>query len=162
MQLKDVMTRMVEITRPDAMLRDAASKMRLLDIGPLPVCEGARVVGILTDRDITIRATAEGLDPRTTAVADVMTKDVYFCYEDQDVEEAAKLMSDLQVRRLLVFDRDSNLAGIVSLGDIVTDTGDEKMAGRILHKVSEPDSVPLRPSLHDGSMKSRLGGGVQG
>ncbi len=144
MQLKDMMTRTVVVTRPDSMLKEAAAKMRMLDVGPLPVCDGSRVVGILTDRDITIRATAEGRDPKTTPVAEVMTKDVYFCYEDQDVKEAAKVMSDLQVRRLIVLDRDSNLAGIVSLGDIVTDTGDEKMAGRVLHKVSQPDSTTTR------------------
>ena len=144
MQLKDVMTRRVEIARPDNTLEEAALKMRNLDVGPLPVCLGSVVVGILTDRDITVRAIAEGRDPRSTPVAEVMTKDVFYCYEDQDVREAAKLMSDLQVRRLIVLDRDSNLVGIVSLGDLVTDTGDEKLAGRVLNRVSQPSATVLR------------------
>jgi CBS domain-containing protein len=138
MQLKDVMTRTVTTARPDWTLKEAAVQMRDCDIGPLPVCDGARVVGMVTDRDITIRATAEGRDPAGTRVEDIMTRDVYFCYEDQDVKEAAKLMSDLQVRRLIVLDRSAQLTGIVSLGDLALGAGDDKMSGKILHEVSEP------------------------
>jgi CBS domain-containing protein len=138
MQLRDVMTRHVTTARPDTTVAEAAEKMRALDVGPLPVCEGARVIGMVTDRDITTRAVAAGRDPRVTSVADIMTRDVFFCFEDQDVKEAATLMSDLQVRRLLVLDRDSNLAGIVSLGDLAVESGDDKMTAKILNRVSQP------------------------
>ena len=138
MQLKDVMTRDVKVARPGDTLMDAAQKMRSLDVGPLPVTDGAKVVGVLTDRDITIRATAQGLDPKSAKVQQVMTPEVVFCYEDDDLEGAARLMSEHQLRRLIVLDRDSRLAGIVSLGDLAVDSGDEKMAGRVLNRVSTP------------------------
>src|SRR5918997_595868 len=99
MQLKDVMTRDVEVIHPDATLQEAARMMKALDVGPLPVCDGERVVGMLTDRDITVRATAEGRDPTTTKVREAMTQSVISVLEDQDVEEAARLMQEHQLRR---------------------------------------------------------------
>jgi CBS domain-containing protein len=118
--------------------------MKELDVGMLPVCgDNDRLVGTLTDRDITIRAVAEGLDPRTALVRDVMTPSVVYCFEDEDVEEAARLMKDNQVRRLVVLNRDKRLVGIVSLGDLAVDTGDEHLAGSALEAVSEPD-MPRR------------------
>src|SRR3712207_4768535 len=101
MQLRNVMTRDVEVVRPDASVQDAAAKMKRLDVGPLPVCDGKRVLGMVTDRDITIRAVAEGRDPKSTKVQEVMTDEVIYCYEDQDAEDAARLMAEKQVRRLL-------------------------------------------------------------
>ena len=92
MQVKDVMTRGAEVVRPDATLQEAASKMKSLDIGPLPVCDGDKIIGMLTDRDITVRATAKGLDPKQTRVREVMSKELITCLEDQDVKEAAELM----------------------------------------------------------------------
>jgi CBS-domain-containing membrane protein len=109
-------------------------------VGPLPVCEGDHLVGIITDRDITVRATAEALPPQLGQVRDVMTPDVVYCFEDQDVQEAARLMQEHQVRRLVVLNRDKRLAGIVSLGDLGVGTGDEKLAGETLGQVSEPAS----------------------
>src|SRR6185436_2326340 len=105
-------------------LEHAARRMEELNIGPLPVCEGNRVVGILTDRDITVRATAAGCDPKTTMVSDVMSHDIIRCYEDDDVKAAGRLMKERQVRRLLVMNRANDLVGIVSLGDLATDVGD--------------------------------------
>src|SRR5512138_1557443 len=116
MQLRDVMTRNVEIISPEATLAQAAEKMRQLNVGPLPVCDGRRLQGMITDRDVTVRATAEGSDPRATKVRDVMTPGVVYCFEDQDVREAAQLMQQKQIRRLLVLDRNKDLVGIVSLG----------------------------------------------
>jgi CBS domain-containing protein len=136
--VKDVMTPQVEWVTPDTTLREAAELMRTLDIGPLPVCEHDRVVGIVTDRDITLRATAEGLDPWTTRVREVMTPNVVSCYEDQDIEEAERVMKERQLRRLLVLDRDQRLAGIVSLGDLAVHADDAGMAGEALQGVSEP------------------------
>ncbi len=139
MQVSQVMTRHVECTRPDATLQEAALRMKQLQVGPLPVCENDRLAGIVTDRDITIRATAEGLDPRTTLVREVMTPSVIYCFDDQEVEEAAQLMKDLQVRRLAVLNRDKRLVGIISLGDLAVETGDDRLVGDTLEVVSEPN-----------------------
>jgi CBS domain-containing protein len=137
-QLKDVMTRNVEVIGPEATLADAASRMDALDIGPLPVCENDRLVGMITDRDITVRATAMGEDPKTTRVRDAMTRDVLCCHEDDDVREATRLMERNQVRRLPVLNREDRLVGIVSLADLAVWTGDEQLSGEVLERVSEP------------------------
>jgi len=137
MFVKDVMTTGAECVRPANSLVEAARKMKNLDVGPLPVRgDNDRLVGMITDRDITLRAVAESCDPRTTTVKDVMTPDVVYCFEDQDVREAAQLMQEQQVRRLVVLNRDKRLVGIVSLGDLAVETGDEKLAGRTLEHVS--------------------------
>jgi len=144
MKLKDIMTPNVECVRPDDTLQDAARKMKSLDVGTVPVCgDSDKIVGMLTDRDITIRATAEGLDPKSVRVQDVMTEDVVWCFEDQGVEDAARLMQERQIRRLLVMNRDKRLVGIVSLGDLATESGDKRKAGEVLQDVSEP-SLPRR------------------
>jgi CBS domain-containing protein len=138
MQLKDVMTRRVEVVSPEASLEQAARKMDELNVGPLPVCDGERLVGMVTDRDITVRASAAGKDPRNTMVREAMTKEVLYCFEDQDVREAARLMEDKQVRRVPVLDRSKRLVGIVSLGDLATETHDQRLSGEVLTRVSEP------------------------
>jgi CBS domain-containing protein len=143
MRVSEVMTQNVECTRPDATLQEAAAKMKSLDVGPLPVCENDRLVGMLTDRDITVRATAEGENPTAIRVRDVMTPEVVYCFDDQLVGEAARLMQEKQVRRLLVLNRDKRLVGIVSLGDLAVETGDEQLAGNTLEAVSEPNR-PVR------------------
>jgi CBS domain-containing protein len=132
MQVRDVMTPHVEVIHPGATLREAAQKMKSLDVGPIPVCDGERIQGILTDRDITVRATAEGRDPNTTRVRDVMTEDVFYCFEDQDVQDAAEIMERAQIRRLVVLNRDKRLVGIVSLGDLAVYTEDEELGSEEL------------------------------
>src|SRR5262249_18576538 len=113
--------------------------MKNLDVGPLPVCgDNDRLAGMLTDRDITVRAVAEGRDPRGTTVQEGMTPDVIYCFEDQDVREAARLMQERQVRPLVVLHRGKRLVGIVSLGDLAVETGDAKLAGSTLEQVSLP------------------------
>jgi CBS domain-containing protein len=114
--------------------------MKNLNVGALPVCDNDRLVGLLTDRDITVRAVTEGYDTMTTIVKDVMTPEVLYCFEDQDVQEAAQLMREHQVRRLVVLNRDKRLVGILSLGDLAVETGDEKLAGKTLEYVSLPMS----------------------
>lgn len=141
MQLKDVMTRRVDVIHPDATLEEAAEKMKSLDVGPLPVCDGDRLVGMITDRDITVRATSEGKDPKRTPVRDVMTEDVKWCFEDEDVRAAADVMSKAQIRRLVVLNRDKRLVGIVSLGDLATEPRAEDAAGEALEKISEPGAT---------------------
>lgn len=138
MRVSEVMTRSVTCIRPEASLQEAAAKMKSLDIGPLPVCDdNNQLVGMLTDRDITVRATAEGEDPTVIRVRDVMTPEVVYCFEDDLVSEAARVMQEKQVRRLVVLDRDRRLVGIVSLGDLAVETGDEELAGQTLGEVSE-------------------------
>jgi CBS domain-containing protein len=143
MQVQEVMTCGVETIGPDSTLQDAAQKMKELDVGPLPVCENGHLVGMLTDRDITVRSVAAGQDSRTDMVRDVMTPEFIYCFEDQDVAEAAQLMKQKQVRRLIVLNRDKQLAGIISLGDLAVDTGDDQLAGTVLQAVSEP-ATPVR------------------
>jgi CBS domain-containing protein len=138
MQLKDFINYRVEVVHPDDTLQQAAQKMRHLDVGSMPVCEGEHLVGVVTDRDITIRATAEGQDPTQTEVRDVMTPDVLYCFETQDVEEAAKMMQDNQIRRIFVVNEDEELVGVTSLGELATVTGDRQLAGETLQRVSEP------------------------
>jgi len=138
MQLREVMTRNPEVVPPTATLEEAARKLDQLDVGPLPVCEGDRLIGLVTDRDITVRATSAGKDPRSTPIAEAMSKDLVYCFEDQDVRDAARIMEDKQIRRVPVLNREHRLVGIVSLGDLATTGRDDRMTGEVLERVSEP------------------------
>jgi CBS domain-containing protein len=93
---------------------------------------------MVTDRDITVRATAAGKDPRTTQVREVMTDDVVYCFDDDDTNEAARLMEEQQIRRLVILDRDKRLVGIISLGDLAVATQDDQLSGEVLERISEP------------------------
>ena len=139
MRLSNIMTGGIHWITPGASLAEAAKKMASQDIGSLPVCSGERkVVGIITDRDITVRAVARGLDPLQTRVQDVMTREVLSCRADSEVEDACELMESRQVRRLVVTDEQDAPIGIVSLGDLAL-TLRESESGEVLKKVSEPD-----------------------
>ena len=140
MYIYEVMTPRAECINPDASLQEAAERMRRLDVGSLPVCDKDRLVGMLTDRDIAIRSVSEGHNPRSDHVRDAMTPKVVYCFVDQDVAEAADIMKRLQVRRLPVLDRDKHLVGIVSLGDLAVESGNEQLAGETLEAISEPAS----------------------
>jgi CBS domain-containing protein len=117
-QVREVMTRTVETIEPDTTLQEAAQRMEATDVGPMPVVEGGRVVGMLTDRDVITRAVGAGRDPQSTRVRDIMTSDVVSCSEDTDVKEAARLMQENQLKRLVVLSANQQLAGIVSLADL--------------------------------------------
>ena len=118
MKVSECMTRNVDVVKPDQPIREAASFMLRDDAGSMPVCDGDRLVGMITDRDISVRAVAEGLGP-DTPVRDAMTDHIDYCFDDEDVEEVAIKMSEAQVRRFPVISRqDKKLVGIVSLGDI--------------------------------------------
>ena len=145
MKLNEIMTREVECTRPDASLQDAAKRMRELNVGTLPVFDHDKLVGVVTDRDITVRAVADGQDPKTHQVREAMTTGVHCCFDDQDVTEAVRLMEEKQIRRLVVLNRDRKLAGIVSLGDLALCTGDEQMLGEALEAISEPSGPGRAP-----------------
>src|SRR5262245_59491957 len=139
MQVKDIMTSSVECISPKATLREAAQTMKKLDVGLLPICgEDDRLAGMITDRDIALRAVGDGLDPSTTRACDVMTPKVIYCFEDQDIGDAAHMMEQNQIRRLVVLNRAKRLVGILSLGDLAIDCGDEQMAGKTLEAISEP------------------------
>lgn len=139
MLLRDVMTRHIQDVRPEATLKWAAEAMRSLDVGALPVSDNNRLVGMITDRDITVRAVADGRDPNDAKVRDAMTGELVYCYEDESVERAAKLMEERQIRRLPVMDRGGRLCGIISLGDLATRNRDDRLSGEVLERVSEPN-----------------------
>jgi CBS domain-containing protein len=138
MQLRAIMTPEVEVIPPEATLQQAAAKMRRLNIGPLPVCDGDRLIGMLTDRDITVRAVAEGCDPTTTTVREAMTPDLAYCFDDQEVQDAVQLMERYQIRRLPILTRDKRLVGMVSLGDLAVSSSKLTQVGETLKQVSEP------------------------
>jgi CBS domain-containing protein len=136
MQAGDVMTRDVVTVRPDAMIREAARMMDELNVGALPVCDGRRLVGIITDRDIVVRSTADGMRPDATPVHAVMTDEVCWCFEDDAVEKIEDAMARRQIRRMPVVDRDKRLVGMITLGDLATDRAPG--AGDALRRISEP------------------------
>ena len=138
MKVNEIITHDPEVIRPETALIEAAQKMKSLDIGMLPVCDGDRLVGVITDRDITVRGVAQGYDPKTARVQEVMTPEVIYCFDDEDVKDVAKKMEEKQVRRLPVLNREKRLVGIVALGDLAVRTGKEKLAGEVLERVSEP------------------------
>lgn len=144
MQVRDIMTPRVETISPREVVADAAAKMKNLDVGSLPVCDGNRLLGMITDRDITVRATSSGVHPHDRRVEEVMTPDVIFCFDDQDVSEAAQIMEVKQVRRLPVLNRNMELVGIVALGDVATRAPDDSFKGEALQGISEP-SEPQNP-----------------
>jgi len=144
MRLGEVMTRDVEVIGFNAPLKEAAAKMKTLDVGLIPVCEGDELKGTLTDRDITVRATAKGRNPSKTKVSDIMSKEeIAYCFEDQEIEEAMSLMEARQIRRLPILNREKRLVGIVSLGDLAVHTVQNELLGETLKEVSRP-AIPRR------------------
>ena len=139
MKLSEIMTRDVEILQPDDTLSSAAQKMRDRDIGFLPVCDGDSLMGVLSDRDIAIRALADSLDINVMLGRDLMTTPAIYCFDDQDVTEAAKVMGENQIRRLVILSRENErVVGVISLGDLVR-KGITDLSGQVLQKVSEPE-----------------------
>lgn len=136
--LREVMTPQVEVIQPDASVEEAAEKMRSLDVGVLPVCENDRLVGMVTDRDLVIRILAAKRDLKTAAVREAMTPGIVYCFEDDDIGRAARLMEERQIRRLIVLNRDKRLVGIVSLGDLAVHTRETALSGEVLEAISEP------------------------
>jgi CBS domain-containing protein len=137
MRVSEAMTREVSIASPDDTLQQAAAKMAELDAGVLPVGANDRLVGMLTDRDIAVRGVAKGKGPQT-AVREVMSEDVKYCFEDEDLAQVTANMGDIQVRRLPVLNRDKRLVGIVSLGDVVNTGRNARQAGQALAGISKP------------------------
>lgn len=136
-KLSDVMTRNVQVISPEATIKEAAQQMRGGDFGMLPVGEDDRMIGAISDRDIAIRAIADGKES-STKVRDVMSDGVVWAYEDDSVEDAARLMSEHQVRRLPVVNSDKRLVGIVALGDFAVESADIIPAAEALAEISRP------------------------
>jgi CBS domain-containing protein len=138
MTVKDIMTRIVFTVSPDSTVENAAQVMKQNDVGLLPVEDDNREIrGVVTDRDITLRVTAEGLNPKETRVGQIMTARSIYCFEDEDMEDACLKMTDTGMRRILVYDRAHSLAGILSLDDVAVKTRKEKLTGHVLRKVAK-------------------------
>ena len=135
MLIKDCMTKKVEIGSPDMTIFDAAKAMRDGDFGALPIAKDDRLVGMITDRDITTRAVAEGKNPYEVKVSEIMTGRVLYCFDDQTLDEVSTNFGQTKVRRLPVLSRDKRLVGIISIGDLAD--ADPKDGGEALHRVSQ-------------------------
>jgi CBS domain-containing protein len=143
MKVHEIMTAHARCVAPENTLVEAAGLMRELDVGALPVCEDDRLAGMVTDRDLALRAVADGRDPTTTVVRDVMTPGVVYVFADQDVEEVTRVMDQRQIRRVPVLNREKRLVGIVSLGDIAI-SSNPAFSGMALREVSEPTNPTAR------------------
>ena len=139
--IREIMTREVEAAQPDMTIQDAARLMKDKDIGSLPVCEGRKVVGMVTDRDITVRGVAEGRNPGSTRVGDVMSRDVISVKDDSKLDDAERLMHDRQLRRLPVLNGEGELVGYLAMARVARNATPER-AGRVLKGVSESAAPP--------------------
>ena len=135
--LKDLMSRDVQVISPNGTIRDAALRMLEGNFGLMPVGENDQMIGTISDRDIAIRAVAKGKDP-STKVRDVMSDGVIWAYENDSVDDVAKLMGDHQIRRMPIVNADKKLVGIVSLGDFAVESTDIDTAGEALSEISKP------------------------
>lgn len=142
MRVSEIMSSPLETISSEATIANAAEKMKSFDIGVLPVMKEDEVVGIITDRDIVIRVIAENLDPQRTQVKNAMSTEIFSCSEDMELEEAAQLMEEKQVHRLLVLGEDGAVTGILSIGDIARKT--EAPQDHLVHEVIEKICIPSR------------------
>lgn len=140
MQVKEAMTRDPKVTSPDTTLVDVAALMVAEDVGAIPVGENDRLVGMVTDRDIAVRAVAEGGNPGNTTVREVMSPGVYYCFEDADLSEAAATMAEHQVQRLPVLNRDKRLVGMIAVADLARN--DTDALARAFRGIAEPNPAP--------------------
>jgi len=140
MLVSEVMTRQVELVGPNDSIQQAAKSMARIDAGVLPVAEGDRLIGMVTDRDIAIRAVGEGRDPARTVVKDIMSPEVRYCFDDDDVADVADNMAEQQVRRLPVVNRNKRLVGIISLADIARER-EPRAAGEALQGIARPGGL---------------------
>jgi CBS domain-containing protein len=138
MKVSEIMTSDFEMIDSTSSLIDTAKKMKEFNVGFLPVKEGTNLIGVVTDRDIVIRALAEGRDFGSTPVKDIISSDIVYCFEDDSVEEAVRLMEENQVRRLIVCRSDRTPVGVLSLGDLAVRSGQEQLYGEALEQISEP------------------------
>lgn len=138
MQIKDIMTSNAVTIDSNASVVEAARKMKSLEIGALPVRQGEELVGMITDRDITVRCVAEKKDISKTQVGDIMTPEVFYCQENDDIQDAARTMEEKCIHRLLVLDKDYEPVGFVSLADLAVKGHDEHLIYEVVERISEP------------------------
>jgi CBS domain-containing protein len=150
MKVSQAMTHDVCVVRPDHTIEDVARMMLAIDAGLLPVAENDKLVGMITDRDIAVRAVAEGKGPKTY-VREVMTEDVKYCFEDEDTAHVARNMGEQQVRRLPVVNRDKRLVGILSLADVAQQEADGRKVGNALRGVVKPGGEHTQAADANGS-----------
>ena len=143
MLLKSIMSQPVQSIEDDCSIAKAAETMERLGVGSLPVCKAGRVIGMVTDRDITVRGTAHSADPQTTPVSTCMSPEFFFCLESQDTADAEALMQEKQVRRVPVLNDDYQLVGIIGLADLVRKTVETDEVERTLWKISQPASTDV-------------------
>lgn len=136
MLVKEIMSTNALYLAPTSTLAEAATKMKEKDFGFIPIGENDRLIGAVTDRDITITAVAAGKDPKSTKLRDVMSKGIQYCFEKDDIKKAAKKMEQLRIRRLVVLDENKRLTGVVSFGDIARSGKDTTLSGEIAEEVS--------------------------
>jgi len=139
LKIKEIITSEPRYVSPDATLVTAAEGMKSGDVGILPICENDILIGTVTDRDITVRAVAEGRNPHTTRVRDVMSSKIIYCFGDQTIEDAAEMMEKSKIRRLPVLDGNNRLVGIISIGDLAARAHQNELAGRTLAAVVARD-----------------------
>jgi CBS domain-containing protein len=137
MKVQEIMAKDVECIGPETPISKAAQKMRERDIGFLPVCDNDRLIGTLTDRDITIQSVAQGRDPRLAPVREIMNPQVFYCYEDEEIEKVGQYMQEKEVRRMVILNRQKRLVGVMSLGDIARASGAKQLAGETLGHIAD-------------------------
>jgi len=138
MHVREIMSRRFQSIGKNAPIREAARQMRDMDVGMLPVEQNGEIVGTVTDRDITVRATAQGCNPDSTQVGEVMSNEIYTCVEDDDLQQAAKIMEEHQVRRLMVQNGSGKFTGMLALADLARHHETEELCAEILEEVSQP------------------------
>lgn len=148
MKIRDVMTTHPKLCTPETSLKDAACMMRDLDTGFIPVCEGDRIAGVLTDRDMVVRQMCQGGDVSQAKVRDCMSKEICWIQQEQDVKDAIAIMEERKIRRMLVMDTDKRLVGVLSLGDLAETQGLRSLAEEVLTKVSESASTMRHKGSH--------------
>ncbi len=136
-KVNQMMTTDVQVVGPDATIQEAAQFMRDLDVGSLPVCDGRLLLGMITDRDITVRATADGRNPTDTLAIEMMTPGVLYCFDDDNLDDVSQIMAKNQIRRLPVLNHDKQLVGIISLGDVAVEGNKDAESGKTLEQISE-------------------------
>ena len=146
-QISEIMTRDIRCVAPNDSLQRAAKAMDELNVGALPVWDGQNLIGMVTDRDITIRGVAAGKQADSAPVSEVMSTDVQCCFEDEQIDDVMEKMRDSQIRRIPVMDRQNRLVGMISLGDLATKTASDQEVQQTLENISEP-SEPNRSALH--------------
>lgn len=136
--VKEIMTKNPDALSDDMTLEQAAAEMQKYDFGFIPIKHENKVIGVVTDRDLVVRCIAKGEDPKQTTLKDIMTEEVLFCHDDDDLSKAIKMMSDNQIHRLAVYDKQNNLCGVISMGDIARKNKDASLLGKLTEAIRQP------------------------